>query len=196
MSALRRQSFPFLGNRDYLHGTTLFRALTALVPQSAHVSFKFIQRIDSDTVQITTDSDAATADARLSWRDGKCAGLLSVSALPQSKSPIRLAFDEEIVLAAAHFSDCATTLAEPSPFDYVATVVPLFKGLLLRVAPQQEKGQWFFARLDSVANPRWPAKVSVSLERIVDGRWAKAGIETNAGDFAELYFSWVCRDGA
>ncbi len=85
---------PFLASRSYLHGTTLFDALTPFVPADARTSFSISRRNESDRIQIRhrDASDKPMLDeyrqSVIHPRSGKA--LLAAVAAVKSKGPYEI----------------------------------------------------------------------------------------------------------
>jgi hypothetical protein len=181
---------PFLGARTYLHGTTLFDAMSGYVPAGAALSFKISRRIDSDRVRLQAGS-AEGHDASLSWQQQERAGSLSAFARAPSAAVRRDAYDEAQVSGRASAEGDTATLSECSPFGFVQTLIPLFKVLLARKVVPARPGQWMFTRLDLPRIPEPFTPLSLRLSGVVPNRLARARISCAGNDAGEIYFSWV-----
>jgi hypothetical protein len=181
---------PFLGARTYLHGTTLFDAMSRHVPAGAALSFKISRRIDTDRIRVQAGS-AEGHDASLSWQQQDRTGSLSAFARPPSAALRRDAYDEAQVTRLASVHGETATLEGPAPFGFVQTLIPLFKVLLARKVVPTRPGQWMFTRLDLPCVPAAFAPLSLQLRGVVPNRLARAQISCAGAAAGELYFSWV-----
>lgn len=186
---------PFLGKRDYLHGTTLYRCLLKHLPQGASVCFRIPRVIKTNRIKILPQSAAkiilAPAAAKLNWRLGEANGSFSV--YPQDISfPIyREKYDETLIDRIAEIRDKTVAIAGPSPFDVVGSAVPMFKILLKTQDLTPDGGQWMFSRLDLIDSNEDFHKIELVL---IDARKelvAKSQISLDGKIFGEMYFSWV-----
>lgn len=178
---------PFLGARAYLHGTTLFDSLLAFAPPREPVSFKFSRVIRSDRVRLGTVLDSPSAS--MTWAGG------GIGVIPESPSGQieRRPYDEGLVTDGSLYEDRRIVLRKRGPFSFVATVVPLHKALLQRLAAPAQAGQWMFTRLDvplAQVPQHWDS-VAVVLGSLFQGRLARSTIEVDGAGFGEIYFSWV-----
>jgi hypothetical protein len=185
---------PFLEKRNYLHGTTLFDAIATQVPADARISFTISRRIDTDRVEVKlrgdADAVAASESARLAWRTAESSGVVGVVPLSPSPDIARASYDEALVGAKVSDEDKAVTFAGPSPFTFVATLIPAFKRLL-RSTKTPGAGQWMFTRLDLDRRPDQFLPLRLTLDAVMAGTLARAGIECCGRRIGSLYFSWV-----
>ena len=186
---------PLLEKRQYLHGTTLFDALVKHVPVNGKISLSISRRIDTDRVQIYTRSISDTPrlgeSAKLMWRTAEAAGVIGVMPMPPSPQPRRHPYAEELVANRLKFGGNSTSLTEPSPFSFVATLIPMFKSLLTETTKTSGRGQWMFTRLDLDHCPEDFIPLSLSLEMVTGGTLARSTIESQGERVGALYFSWV-----
>jgi hypothetical protein len=189
------RELPLLEGRSYLHGTTLFDAIMEFVPPGAQIVFTIPKRIDSNRVQfdirVETGVLCATESARLVWKSAGSSGTVGVLPLPSSLAPRRDPYDEAIVSHAVRGDDLAVALDGPSPFTFVATLIPMFKMLLSRRVPPSSPGQWMFSRLDLDHVPQPFVPLRLVLDSIVGQALARSAIESRGDRVGLLYFSWV-----
>lgn len=183
---------PFLGSRQYLHGTTLFDAMLPHVPKGAKISFKIPHRIKTDCVRIV---DAAEVNARefasLAWTHEGGRG--AIAAIPLAGNPVqqRIEYDEDRVSSHLQISDRSVTLDLNSPFSFVATLIPMFKVLLHNNFHPLAPGQWMFTRLDVDYPPDNFRPLRLRLDSIVGGLLSRSEVYCGARLLGRLYFSWV-----
>jgi hypothetical protein len=112
--------------------------------------------------------------------------------LPPSPAPARREFEEARVTDLAQFAPDAVELERPSPFSFIATVVPLNKALLSRRFSPQRPGQWFFSRLDLLRLPEGFIPLALHVAAVLGGgRLVKTVLSIGGVPTGELYFSWV-----
>lgn len=190
-------SLPFLGNRSYLHGTTLFDALSRHVPKKARRVFKFSRLITTNRVMVAAleriDARGDPVSATLAYQTDSDTGCLGVMPLEPGKDLIRIPYDEGLVTNVARFSSRRVELDLPSPFSFVATIVPLNKALLLREVPQEGRGQWLFTRLDVDEVPERAGPIVLVVRDSLGGRIVRSEVEVGGSRVGELYFSWWVR---
>lgn len=184
---------PFLEKRDYLHGTTLFRFLRPQAPANVETCFRIIRTIRSNAVRVVDAKAATNAVARLDWTVDGTTHALAVEELPPRPPVERQSYDEARVATATRVADRVARLDAATPFDAVATAVPLFKAVLkANDLTPTEGGQWMFTRLDSrMAPPAAASPMELRLELARPRLVAKASISVAATVWADMYFSWV-----
>jgi hypothetical protein len=186
---------PFLEQRTYLHGTTLFEAMRAEVPSTAALSFKVSRRIDSNRVRIetTSEGDGSTPHpaASISWALGARRGSLAVTPLPRQDPIRRESYDESLVARIAVVHGHEAALSGVAPFGFVATLVPLFKVLLKSTCQPREAGQWMFIRMDLERHPDSLDGLRLVLDAFAGGKLARSRIFTSGRQTGTLYYSWV-----
>ena len=157
---------PLLGSRNYLHGTTLFEALEKRFVDGSAISLKLSQMMLTDTVRVQEFDPAVELgraySATVTWMaDGSRRGL-GVSPLLTSDQIDRAVYDEESIVAKADFQDHSVTIAQPSGYSLVKTIVALHKALLFRLLAPARSGQWLFTRFDLEAVPASWLPLSIS----------------------------------
>ncbi|GEM_PF-1979415 len=191
-----RLSLPLLGQREYLQGTTLFDALLGFLPQHAGVTFKVPRVIKSDLVEVVDQQDlgksAADWDATLSWITGEEMGTLAVKALPSSKNPLRVPYNESLVTDRIALGRGTAELAGEWPFSFCATIVSMNKAMLLGQVHSNPSGQWMFTRLDVSRVPGIGRLLTLQLGRVVGGgRIVKTQVSVDGILLGDLYFCWI-----
>src|SRR5215831_9604910 len=153
----------FLGQRDYLQGTTLFDALEPWYAGGSDIRFKLGRMMRTDRVGIEEVSgsafDASRYAANLLWRVASGERQLGVVPLPPSANPKRMPFDEEAITGCAQWEGQQVTLVGQQGESLVRSVVALNKALLFKVLSPPLPGQWLFTRLEL----RWPVRTFARL---------------------------------
>jgi hypothetical protein len=185
---------PFLEARSYLHGTTLFDAIVKTLPVKSSISFSISKQIDTDRVCIirraVSDPPDRDISARLVWRSKSSSGALGVAALPPSPKPQTDTYIEELVSQNLAHADGSVSLLKPSPFTFVATLIPAYKALLSQTK-MRSLGKWMFTRLDLEHHPEDFVPLKLSLDMIVADKLARSAVEVNGTRIGLLYFSWI-----
>jgi len=191
-------TLPFLAQRDYLHGTTLFDALAARFDARGPLSLKIGQVICTDRVRVEAarpGSPAPAATFTIADPDG-VRETLNVYPVDASDRIERQAYDEDAVTRRARFEPGAArvTLDEPSPVSLIATLIPLNKLLLSRMPATAGIGQWLFARIDLTDRPSTFPPISLQFGgSLSGGRIACSRIQAGALELGNLYFSQTKR---
>ena len=180
---------PFLERRNYLHGTTLFDLLSTRIPANSTLSFKIARIIRSDRISIHDAGESITEiAASLTWPGGT----LRVAPLPPSTTIERKPYDEAAITRAATVDDSSARFPGPSPYSFIATLIPLFKEMLSRRPKNADGGQWMFTRLDL---DRLPAgsflPLRLDLDPASNSILARCRVAAGSESSGQLYFSWV-----
>lgn len=183
-------TLPFLGRRDYLHGTTLFDALLPLLPADAEMVFKFSQMIRSNRVAI----GEGPGDASLSWKSVSAGpGSFHVRPLPPVEPLERRSYPEPLVGERAEVEGKSARYTGESPFSFVSTLVPLHKALLAANVRPAAPGQWVFTRLDLRRRPVAFQTVELQLAGVFQNQLAHSKILVEGEPLGAIYFSWLAR---
>jgi hypothetical protein len=187
----------FLGQRDYLQGTTLFDALEPWYADGSGIRFKIGQMMKTDRVAVE-EASAGTFDisryaATLLWRDASGERRLGVIPLPPSAKPERAPFNEEAITGRAQWDGQQVTLIGQRGESLVRTVVALNKALLFSVLSPPLPGQWLFTRLEL----RRPVPVFERLQLTYTSNVGLAAvstaIEVDRANVGSVMFSWLKR---
>ncbi|HEX8295861.1 MAG TPA: hypothetical protein VF593_06140 [Chthoniobacteraceae bacterium] len=179
---------PFLGSRDYLHGTTLFDALLPFLPGDATMTFKFSKTIRSNCVQIAPER----GEASLAWKSASAgAGALQVHALPSAEPLERRAYPESLVRDGAEITGESVCYEDESPFSFVSTLIPLHKALLAAHVQPSVPGQWVFTRLDLAERPASFRRIELQLAGVFQDQLAHSKISVEGQPIGAIYFSWL-----
>jgi hypothetical protein len=174
------------------NGTTLYRSLRPFAPDDAKVCFRISKIIKTNVIRICDPKKDGKFVARLDWKSGSELKTLAVETLNAQLPILREEYDETSIMQNVRITDGTAILLERSPFDVIATAVPLFKEILRVNEVVNTSGQWMFSRLDTLrgqSSESFPLKVC--LESIRRGSLAKASIFVTNSHWADLYFSWV-----
>ena len=181
-------TLPFLGRREYLHGTTLFDALLPLLPPDAEMTFKFSQMIRSPRVAIGD----APGDASLSWKSPSAGpGAWHIRPLPTAAPVERRPYPELLVSERAELAGKSARYLGESPFSFVSTLIPLHKALLAAHVRPALPGQWVFTRLDLLKRPASFSRIELQLAGVFREQLAHSKILVEDEPLGSIYFSWL-----
>jgi len=191
----------YLEKREYLQGTTLFDGVRDFVPQGIRGSFKVGEILRTDRVFISPVSRAHFNEleptrhhAELQWHSADRNGAIYVWALPPSRAPLRLPYDEREITDDAVVNDRILTQARTSSYGFVPTIVSLNKYLLLRAIPKAQ-GQWLFARLDFANLPVYWKELRLEASAVLaGGRLVRSEVGVDGMYCGQLFFSWLQAD--
>lgn len=187
----------FLGQRDYLQGTTLFDALEPWYAGGSDIRFKLGRMMKTDRVGVEEVSgsafDVSKYAATLLWRAASGERQLGVVGLAPSANPQRMPFDEEAITGRAQWEAQQVTLVGQQGESLVRSVVALNKALLFKVFSPPLPGQWLFTRLE-LRRPvpvfdhlRLTYKSNVGLAAV------STAIEVDQARAGSVMFSWLKR---
>lgn len=183
-------TLPFLGHRDYLHGTTLFDALLPLLPADAEMVFKFSHMIRSNRVTI----GEGPGDASLTWKSASSGrGAFHIRPLPPVEPLERRPYPEPLIGEHAEVTGQSARYTGESPFSFVSTLVPLHKALLAANVQPAVSGQWVFTRLDLRRRPAAFSSVELQLAGVFQNQLAHSKIFVEGEPLGAIYFSWLPR---
>lgn len=177
-------TLPFLGEREYLQGTTLLDALLLQAKYPEAFSFKIKKAIFSNRIQI--EDREMEHSAVFSCND--CS--LFVRELPPVVPCQREAFDEQALTQCLQRHKDRFVLPV-SGISSVRGMVAAFKHILLTYYPVPERsGHWAFVRLDSTYFSS--ISTSLCLEKIFcrDGM-ACCTVRFDDTPASILYFAWA-----
>ncbi len=187
----------FLGQRDYLHGTTLFDALRPWYEKGTHIQFKLGRLMKTDRVQVEQLSGRGGTEgnysATLRWGEVGTEHRIGVMPLEPSPSPERVPFDEESIVRRAQFEDRSVTVTDRQGESLIRMMVALNKALLFRILTPPLPGQWLFTRLELETAPTSFQKVSLRFRSNVGVAAVTSSIEVDGQSLGILMFSWLKR---
>ena len=180
-------TLPFLGNRPYLHSTTLLDALLEAHPLQGSFIFKVEKPIFSDCVSVSTVAGHHSASLA---SQGVC---LYVTECSQSARPHREEFDEEAIAGAVTREEASRFfLKKTGNHSFVALTVAAFKHVLLTHFPvPQVSGHWAFIRADFTGVPKHSFAHIRFGNIYCRGTMAKCEVEQDNMSACTVYFSWI-----
>ena len=185
---ISRLILPFLGRRDYLHGTTLFDALLPLLPHDADMTFKFSRMIRSNCVTVGGEA----GDATLTWKsEASGAWTLHVRSLDAVEPLERRGYPELLIADKVVTHGKSARFEGASPFSFVATLIPLHKVLLAANVRPGTPGQWLFTRLDLARRPASFEQLELRLAGVFADKLAHSTVVAGGESIGSIYFSWL-----
>ena len=193
MTALR---VPYRGDRDYVHGTTLFGLLSdhCLVPGASALDFRVNRRIDSNAFFLHEDLTAAEAlrhPCSLAYEAGGTVRACAVEEAPCGDASMRQPYDEEALVAAARFipqgQSVAYELESGTPF--IDALVALNKALLKRHSPLPAGSQFVFTRLELPAPPPTAGRLEIAFWRSLGGAHFISRLQVDGSPSGRIHFS-------
>lgn len=187
----------YLGERDYIQGTTLFEALEDYCHDGDRISLKISSLIRTDRVGVEPFLPDAPAPpgsvAILKWYSQEGNLALAVMPLSASKAPMREPFNETEITDLAEFSTATVDLSVQSPYSFIRTCVALNKAMLRRYLIPTEPGRWLFVRLDLDKYCNGYQQLSIRLRHNMRFMAVSSDITVDSKLVGSLLFSWSSR---
>lgn len=193
-------TLPFLGQRPYLQGTTLFEGIRDFAPSEIAGTFQANKLLFTDRIYVSNNLrpnhmewPEGSPNATLNWRSNNDEGVISVWGGAPSVSPRRHLFDESEITDGAVVSDGALVQKAigPTRHGIVPTLVSLNKHLMHQRL-QKDGGRWIFARFDFLALPQEWAEIRLQIDAVLgQGRLVTSKTFVNGAEIGLIYFSWL-----
>lgn len=192
---IRRLSFCFKGSRDYVQGPDIVTAVLNQFPaeEITDLDFKF-NGIVSTNLDLIEDCKAEHAKVNVR---------LTVNGEPKSLQLIesgqaiecRYEFDEGQIVECCNLDMAAQSveLRNPTTYTFCENFVAMNKHLLQNLYPQ-EKGKWYFTRLEQKYPIDDDALITVRLIKNFNFRLTKSDILISNEVVGSVYFTMV-REG-
>lgn len=161
-------TLPFLGQRNYLQGTTLFEALESYIEVWDEVIFKISEPMLTNTLSVNFIPDQEKNCAILHYAMNSSRRSLYVTPLELHPPVHRDEYNEHKIENQAIFYDKSVELHSIWPYSFVKMVVSLNKALLRRLYPHKTEGQWLFVGLELHQYPL-QARLRVQIEYCLPG---------------------------
>ena len=184
--------FVFKGNRNYVHGTSLFNAVIEAAGQRGvaegriNLSFKHMIPNPVCLLEERAPTAADAVVAKIAGPDGQ-GYALCINAASESEEPVRQAFDEADVCRGAIVGDKSVVQRQPHHRDRIEVLVSLCKKM--HQASVDSSKKWVFSRYDG----RFPIpaleNVELRITRQVGARLTCSDVLINGEKIADMYFS-------
>lgn len=188
-------TLPYLGQREYLHGTTLYDALRDRLRGGENIRFKLARMIRSDRVRVEqpglAPGDPSVCAATLTWSASGDERRLDIVPAEPSRSPRREPFDEEAIVSRARFERRCAMLNDQRQESFVRSAVALNKALLFRLLTPPLPGQWLFTRLELGRDIDRFAEMAVCYRGQVGFSAVSSAVEVDGHAAGTVMFSWL-----
>lgn len=189
----RELVLPFIGNRSYLHGTTVLQALLPFATDFREFSFRIPSPLWINHLFLETGDENRSppaASCQLGWIDHKGARKwISVSAGSASVPGNRVAYpEEEIVMGWLQIASEAS-LKTPSGATVFEALIALNKAFLSVYAPLSNDEQFLATRVDLKSPIPSDATVRVRHLKLVGGRHHICKVFLDDVDSGMIYFA-------
>lgn len=183
-------NLPYLGERTYLHGTTLFMHLCTYVESPENVSFSLRHVLKTDRIRVSLGSGGAASFSCI--QQSRRAVALQVDPLPFSGSPHRVAWDETLITCGSVINAKSRSLEQGAlpETPFVPAMVALNKHLLLQTMPGKGPGQWLFVKLEASRIPNTFCGGALVVENVLGGKLVATALNDACGVRCKIYFAW------
>ena len=182
---------PYLGKRDYVHGTTLFQRMLPYMREPRSLSFKIgrlVSRTRLKLEEFSAEKGAAGAYCcTCHWHEGDTLRGIGVAEFGDAEHPSRERYDEEAIAALCRFDGRTAHIAQSSGHAFIELVVAANKKLLQRTLG--EHVALLFTRFDLIELPTVAFPVAVTFERDIGMRHFASCVEIAGRTIGQLYFS-------
>lgn len=186
---------PFLGQRQYVQGSTLFNVALPFLSDARTVCFKIGRVIRSNHLKVIY-LDQWTAEpcaAECSW-NGDYGNHIILFEESGQITAVSQAHDEGMILKKSSIDRTATIDLQP-PYTFVETVVALNKRYLEKRCPLEIADQYWFTRLDMTGPPPLWGTIELDYERAIGTVHHVTRIALNGSCIGSIYFAKGRRDG-
>lgn len=186
---------PFLGERTYSHGTTLFEVFAKQFTEAEDITLKINNMILTNHVLLfdaAEKSSAAPSYATFVCRQNNILYKIGVAPLEQVLPIEKVIYDEAAIVANTHFSANTALLNKVLDFSLIKTLVAINKELVSRAITNKTNTQILFARIDLHFIPKTYNTLAVHLQlEKQTGKFFISQIIIDGAHVGELYFSWT-----
>ena len=191
------------GDRNYVHGTTIFDEVIKLLSKNSfnninNIEF-FINKVATTNLKLAVEplnarnafSPANVAIMRFTMKGQPMQACISTA---DGVPKIRLPYDESLIIdhCEIDFAGRGITIENnDSGFSQIEVLVSMNKALHLNTLKKPENTSWVFCRFDS---PSWtptdnPVDITITLQRLLGTRLTRANVELGGQFFGQIYFS-------
>lgn len=184
--------FGFKGNRNYVHGTSLFNALVQAAEERGlsegkiNVSFKHMIHNPVCVLEERSPTSADSVVARISGKDGK-SYQLCINEASETDVAERQEFDENEVCRGAVLGEKSIVQETPHHQDRIELLVSLCKKMHQACIDDPKK--WVFSRFDGQFPIPAPHKVELRITKKVGTRLTCSDVLVNNEKIGDMYFS-------
>lgn len=185
---------PYLGRRNYVHGTTLFGLLKPRFAGGGEISFKISRPMIGNEVEIVVldgDPESASSFACVGhWKDARGSHRIGIRETGRVDASLRAAFPEEQIVADAQIDAGGTArLAAAPSCEFIEAAVALNKAMVQTVYPLAPGEQYLFTRIDLERLPQDFLPLQLRLAaRLADAHFVTQ-VRVRDVALGKLYFS-------
>lgn len=176
----------FLAGRNYLHSTSLFQYLIETLGPDRDIVYKFISPIYSDCFYLTEQVE--NVNVLFQYTKNGERKQIGVKEAPKSSEVLRLPFDENEIIAKAHFMPDKVVF-EAKENDFFCKSVCLIKQLHQLNYKDKKGGRLIFSRTDLNFLPQ-NGEIEITCTHKLPKVSCFQLVQNNI-NFGKIYFSWV-----
>jgi len=184
--------FVFKGNRNYVHGTSLFNALVEVAGQRGlaegkiNVSFKHMIHNPICILEERAPIGADAVVAKIAGPDGESYSLC-INAATETEEAVLQEFDEPEACRGSIVGDKSIVQDKPHHPDKIELLVSLCKKMHQECVDSSKK--WVFSRYDGQFPIPEMDKVELRITKQVGTRLTCSDVLVNGEKIADMYFS-------
>jgi len=184
--------FPFKGDRNYVHGTSLFNEFSREAQQhgvdSGLVSISFRRMIYNPlcVLEVRPSSAEDAAVAHISGRAGESL-VLCINEASERGGIVRQDFDEDYIACGAILGEKSIMLPRSSHSDRVEVLVALCKKMHQQCFSGAKK--WVFSRYEGVFPLPALGRIELKITRQLGSRLTCSAVFFDEGKVGDIYFS-------
>ena len=110
---------PFLGNREYLHGTTMLKSLLELIPKKTTFCLRIMKIIKSNVIEIKNCKTDSIINARMDWEKDNQKGSLFITESNPILPVRKEIYDEELILEKVNFKNSEGFISYKKNFNLI-----------------------------------------------------------------------------
>jgi hypothetical protein len=182
----RRWQLPYLGDRNYVHGTTIVDRILSEFTPGFPLDVRFQSPILGE-VEVRSAS-SAKPNVAVSFEQHGQRALYGLFDAGQGSSNDRRSFDEQAIAARVTLSEKSASSPHDSDASLIARIVVMKKALMAGIFPDA-RGKWWFAELWLEAWPTAVTAVEVKFDRNIGTKLVRSTVRANGDPIGKISFS-------
>jgi len=195
---IRKCTFPFKGNRNYVQGPDLFNEMMVGFPENKPSKIRFsahgFLNVPSCSLFISSSKmeidELEEINTRCQLSLGEETLWMALAGGEEGGEVSRQDYDEAKVVSRCALDGKEVWLKGNSPYTFIETVVSMKKYLLQQLFPD-EVGKWVFTRVDLPIFCSATADLRIVFRHNMNFRLLKSDILVEGEKVGDLYFSLV-----
>jgi hypothetical protein len=176
---------PFLGDRDYVNGATIFDAIIEYVEPEFPFTIRFNSLIRG-AVEIAPAAGRRDAKGVLSFSSEGKVKALGLFEVPASEMK-RLPYDEAPIFRACQV-DGDEVLSRAGEVSTISRLIVMYKALMAKKFPDA-KGKWLFTGVTATSWPQSASELRLQFVSSAGTRMVKSRAFVDGREVAQILFS-------